>query len=121
VLAALIAVIGLPVGIVVGKRFTNSFIPSGVRNYLGVLLIMIATTSVGAAASFLGYGVTAARCFRLQLFAMAAASAGTGVVAFFLVPRLGIVGAAWSLYGGCTGAGDDVRLPVVECDGARPD
>jgi len=103
VLAALIAVIGLPVGIVVGKRLLTVSYRAEYANYLGVLLIMIATTSVGAAASFLGYGVTAARCFRLQLFAMAAASAGTGVVAFFLVPRLGIVGAAWSLMAAALG------------------
>ena len=97
VLAAFTAVIGLPVAAVAGKRLLAAVYQTEYANYLGVLIILIATTSIGAMASFIGYGVTAARCFKLQLLAMATASAGTAFVAFLLVPRLGIVGAAWSL------------------------
>jgi len=97
VTAALIAIVGLPVAIVFGKRLLTALYQTEYANYLGVLLILIVTTSIGAIASFIGYGVTAARCFTSQLFAMAAVSAGTAMAVFFLVPRLGIVGAAWSL------------------------
>src|ERR1700722_8238377 len=80
-LATLIGIVGLPVAFFVGKRLLTVSYRAEYANYLGVLLILIAATSIGAVASFLGYGVTAARCFKLQLFAMAAASAGTSVVA----------------------------------------
>jgi glycosyltransferase involved in cell wall biosynthesis/O-antigen/teichoic acid export membrane protein len=95
--AALIAAIGLPIAAILGKRILTILYQAEYTKYVSVLLIMIATTSIGAVASFLGYGMTSARCFKLQLWAMCAATAVTAVVTFWLVPRFGIMGAAWSL------------------------
>lgn len=47
--------------------------------------------------SFLGYGVTAARCFKAQMPIMLIATSVTYIASFCLIPHHGIKGAAYSL------------------------
>jgi O-antigen/teichoic acid export membrane protein len=59
-----------------------------------VLVWLMVAGGIGYVASFLGYGMSAARYFRVQspLFAVVAIS--TAVSCFLLVPKLGLLGAA---------------------------
>ena len=60
----------------------------------------IATTSIVAVASFLGYGLTAARCFRMQVVVIGASTTVTGVFSFWLIPGFGLMGAAFAIFAG---------------------
>jgi O-antigen/teichoic acid export membrane protein len=62
-------------------------------------LIMVAAGGVGAVGSFLGTGVTAARCFRAQVPLTAACTLTVVATTAVLVPRYGSAGAALALLG----------------------
>jgi O-antigen/teichoic acid export membrane protein len=96
-LGALIGVIGVPVGAVFGRAALSMLYRPEYGNYLNVFLIVIATTSVLAVASFLGYGVTAARSFKMPMLVNGATTLTTAILSLFLVPRLGLTGAAIAL------------------------
>lgn len=67
------------------------------QGYMAVLLVMVGSSGVSAIASFLGYGMTAARRFREQLPVFVATLATCGIVSLLLTPRFGIMGAAWAI------------------------
>ena len=58
--------------------------------------LMVAGTFTYIAA-FLGYGMTAARRFRVQLPLFALVAACATVLCYFLVPSWGLIGAAWAV------------------------
>ena len=62
-----------------------------------LLLLMVIAASVGAAASFLGFGMTAARCFRSQVPIMVAAVVTAAVLTETLLPSCGLMGAGYAL------------------------
>jgi O-antigen/teichoic acid export membrane protein len=47
--------------------------------------------------SFLGFGLTAARLFRENAIAYSLIAAATCLACWILVPRFGLLGAAWSI------------------------
>ena len=96
-LGALIGVIGVPVGAVFGRVALSMLYRPEYGNYLNVFLIVIATTSVLAVASFLGYGVTAARSFKMPMLVNGAATLTTVTLSLLLVPTFGLMGAAIAL------------------------
>ena len=53
--------------------------------------------AIGFAASFFGYGMTAARYFKVQTLIWATVVAITALASCYLVPHYGITGAAWSM------------------------
>ena len=61
------------------------------------LVWVMAAAGVGYVASFLGYGLTAARRFKIQLPIFSGLTALTVVFCFWLVPRSGAVGAAQAM------------------------
>jgi O-antigen/teichoic acid export membrane protein len=63
----------------------------------GLLLIMVTAAGVSAIGSFLGYGMTAARCFRAQVPLTAACTLTAAGASAMLVPRYGSIGAAFGL------------------------
>jgi O-antigen/teichoic acid export membrane protein len=83
---AVLAIAGRPVlALVYGKPYAD---------HLNVALWVIAAGGISCLASVIGYGMTAARCFRPQLPLFAAVAAITAAAAFLLVPRYGLMGAA---------------------------
>ncbi len=96
-LGALIGVIGVPLGVVFGRAGLSMLYRPEYGNYLNVFLIVIATTGVLAVASFLGYGVTAARSFKMPMLANGVTTLTTTTLSLLLVPRFGLMGAAIAL------------------------
>jgi O-antigen/teichoic acid export membrane protein len=96
-LGALIGVVGVPAGAVFGRMALSMLYRPEYANYLNVFLIVIATTSVLAVASFLGYGVTAARSFKMPMLVNGATTLTTAMLSLLLVPRFGLMGAAIAL------------------------
>jgi O-antigen/teichoic acid export membrane protein len=62
-----------------------------------VLVWVMAAAAANYVASFLGYGLTAARRFKIQLPIFGGLTALTVVFCYWLVPRAGAVGAAQAL------------------------
>jgi O-antigen/teichoic acid export membrane protein len=65
------------------------------RGYLFLLLMVAA--GIGYVASFLGYAMTAAQYFRVQLPLFIVATGISALACFWLIPRQGLVGAAIAL------------------------
>jgi O-antigen/teichoic acid export membrane protein len=65
------------------------------RVYLFILLMVAA--GVGYIASFLGYGMTAAQYFRVQMPLFTVVTAISALVCYLLVPTQGLIGAATAL------------------------
>lgn len=68
--------------------------------YLFVLLMVAA--GIGYIASFLGYGMTAAQYFRVQMPLFTLVTGISALVCFWLVPSQGLIGAAIALIVGAT-------------------
>jgi len=62
--------------------------------HLGLMLILVAGSGIFSVASFLGYGMSAARRFREQLPVTAVTVATCATAAFLMTPRWGLSGAA---------------------------
>jgi len=62
-------------------------------DHLGLMLILVAGSGIFAIASFLGYGMSAARRFREQLPVTLVTVATCAMAAFLLTPRWGLPGA----------------------------
>jgi len=79
-----------------GRLLTVLYRPEyGRQNSLFVLLV--ATAGVSSLASYLGYGMTAARVFRRQVPVIGAATCTTAACSLLLIPRFGSSGAAVAL------------------------
>jgi O-antigen/teichoic acid export membrane protein len=97
VLGVLIGIIGIPTGALCGHAVLSLLYRPEYGNYLNVFLVVIATTSVLAVASFLGYGVTAARSFKMPVLVNSATTLSTVSLSLILIPRFGLMGAAIAL------------------------
>jgi O-antigen/teichoic acid export membrane protein len=95
-----IGIAGLPIAALLGRYVLSMVYRPEYAHYLNVFLVMVATTSVLAMASFLGYGVTAARSFKIPLVIIGASTLATVTLSFALIPRFGMMGAACGLLTG---------------------
>jgi O-antigen/teichoic acid export membrane protein len=93
----LLGVGGVPLGLLLGRRFITLIYRPEYAQHLDVFVAMIATTSAVAVASFVGYAVTSARCFKMPVPIAGASVAATAISSFLLVPRFGLMGAAIAL------------------------
>ena len=94
---ASIFVLGAPLAAIVGRPVITALYRPEYAEHLLVFVVMVATAGVNAVASFLGYGMTAARSFKPQVPILAAVATATLVLALLLVPRYGLAGAATAL------------------------
>ncbi len=92
--AAALGIGGLAVLAIAGRPLLALVYGKPYADHLNVALWVIAAGGISCLASVIGYGMTAARCFRPQLPLFAAVAAITAASAFFLVPRYGLMGAA---------------------------
>jgi O-antigen/teichoic acid export membrane protein len=89
-----VLVLGLPLAAMFGRTILTLLYRPEYGDSMGAFLIMVAAGGLSAVASFLGYGMTAARCFRAQVPLAAACTLTTALATFLLVPHHGLVGAA---------------------------
>jgi O-antigen/teichoic acid export membrane protein len=96
-LGALIGIAGVPAALLFGRSVLTFLYRSEYADSFNVFITIIATTSIFAMAAFLGYGLTAARCFKRQMIGVGTATLVTLSLAPILVPRFGLMGAALTL------------------------
>ena len=85
---------GLVFALVWGRMALRLLYGAVYASHLDLLLMLVATSGVTAVASFLGYGMSAARRFREQLPVTLLTVATCVVFAYGLTPRWGLMGAA---------------------------
>jgi O-antigen/teichoic acid export membrane protein len=96
-MAAVVPVVGVPVAMLFGRQLLTLLYRVEYGRQVNVLVIMVVTAGLTAVGSFLGYGMTAARSFRAQMPVIGATCLTTYVLCLLLIPRMGLVGAAWAL------------------------
>lgn len=84
------------VALVAGRQILTFFYTPEYARHLDVFVIFLAAGGAGYLCSFLGYGITAARYFKIQTVTLAAVTAVTAATCAWLVPAYGLRGAAWS-------------------------
>ena len=95
--AAALGALALASASVIGRPVLTFVYRAEYAEHLDLLLLMIVDAVLVAIGSFLGFGMTAARCFRPQMPIMAATVATTAIFTFALVPHFGLLGAGYSL------------------------
>jgi len=96
--AAALGVSGLGLTLLAGRPVLAIVYRPQYAEHVDLLLVMVATASLNAIASFLGFAMTAARCFRAQLPVMGATLATTFALTLALVPHCGLMGAGYALF-----------------------
>lgn len=79
-----------------GRQILTFFYTPEYARHLDVFIIFLVAGGLGYVCSFLGYGITAARYFKIQTVTLAAVTAVTIATCAWLVPAYGLRGAAWS-------------------------
>lgn len=98
--ATLILVLGVPFAKLVGQPLLTFIYRPEYGQYVSLFVILVVAAGVSAIASFLGYGMTAARCFRMQVPIIGCSTLTTVLFSSILIPRLGSDGAAYALVAG---------------------
>lgn len=94
VVAVSLGVAGIFVSLVAGKSLLAALYTDDYAAYAGLLTLVMIAALIQYIASFLGYGMTAARKFRVQLPLSVITVLTTLGASFYLVPRFGLEGAA---------------------------
>jgi O-antigen/teichoic acid export membrane protein len=95
--AAALGAVALSMALLAGRPVLTFVYRPEYAEHVDLLLLMIVDATLVAIGSFLGFGMTAARCFRPQMPIMAATVVTTVVFTLALVPRFGLMGAGFGL------------------------
>ena len=91
-----IGLAGLAVSFVAGHEILTFLYRPEYARFANLFVWLMVGAAVSYIASLLGYGMTAARCFRSQLPLSALCGGVSILTCTVLVPRFGLVGAAWA-------------------------
>jgi len=95
--AAALGTVALGMALFAGRPVLTFVYRPEYAEHVDLLLLMIVDATLVAIGSFLGFGMTAARCFRSQMPIMAITVGTTVVFTLALVPRFGLMGAGYGL------------------------
>jgi O-antigen/teichoic acid export membrane protein len=91
---------GLLASIFFGRQILTALYKAEYAAHVGVFEWLMAAAAIGYVARFLVCSMTAARFLRAQAPLYALALVVLGVLSFWLIPRWGLLGAAWALTAG---------------------
>jgi O-antigen/teichoic acid export membrane protein len=95
-IGAMIGAAGLLAGLIAGRLILGLLFGAVYAEHNDLFVWLMAVAAVAYIASFLGYGMTAARHFRPQIVVAGLATATLTSACYFLVPEYGLYGAAWA-------------------------
>jgi O-antigen/teichoic acid export membrane protein len=98
--AVLVLLAGVPAARLAGRPLLTFIYRPEYGQHVDLFVIMVATAGVQSISSFIGYGNTAARNFRLQVPVICSSTGVTTLFSFTLIPRFGMMGAACALLAG---------------------
>jgi O-antigen/teichoic acid export membrane protein len=94
-IGAVIGIIGIAVSFFFGKQILTLIYQAEYGNYANVMSWIMVGGLISFMSSFLGYGMTASRSLKVQPFIYASLCLLTYGFGMVLIPRYGILGAAW--------------------------
>jgi O-antigen/teichoic acid export membrane protein len=95
--ATILGVTALGMTLIIGRPVLTFVYRPEYAEHVNLLLLMLVDATLVAIGAFVGFGMTAARCFRPQLPIMAATVATTVIFTLVLIPRFGLMGAGYGL------------------------
>ncbi len=95
--AVALGTVALVIALFAGRPLLTLVYRPEYAEHVDLLLLMIVDATLLAIGAFVGFGMTAARCFRPQIPIMAATVVTTVAFTLILVPRLGLMGAGYGL------------------------
>ena len=96
-LAGALGMVALGLASVIGRPVLALVYRPEYAEHVDLLLLMVVDATLVAIATFVGFGMTAARCFRPQMSIMAVTAVTTVVFTLALIPRFGLMGAGYGL------------------------
>jgi O-antigen/teichoic acid export membrane protein len=96
-IGAVVNAAGVLVAIMFGRQILSTLFQREYADAANVLAWMMTAAAISCVATFFGYGLTAARRFKIQAPLFLAVTVATTASALILVPRHGLVGAAWAV------------------------
>jgi O-antigen/teichoic acid export membrane protein len=88
---------GVLVALVGGEQILTLLYQSEYAQHTSLFVWLMIAAGIGYVSSFIGYGITAARYFRIQLPLFAAVTTTSAITCLWLLPKLGLLGAAIAL------------------------
>jgi O-antigen/teichoic acid export membrane protein len=95
--AGALGMVALGLASVIGRPVLALVYRPEYAEHVDLLLLMVVDATLVAIATFVGFGMTAARCFRPQMSIMAVTTVTTVVFTLALIPRFGLMGAGYGL------------------------
>ena len=96
-LIALLGVLGIGIALIAGRWLLTVVYDAEIASHSDVFAWLMAATAFAAAGSILGYAITATRLYHKFTAPYAAATMLTLVCSALLIPKFGILGAAWTV------------------------
>ncbi|MEI2580244.1 lipopolysaccharide biosynthesis protein [Scytonema sp. PRP1] len=96
-IGALLGGTGVLVALVAGRQILTLLYQPEYAEYADLFVWLMLATGINYVSSFLGYGMMAARYFRIQIPIFASVTTISAMICFWLIPTLGLLGAAIAL------------------------
>ena len=96
-LATLIGGVAILVAQIAGREIFAILYQAEYAEYKNLFVLLMIAGAISYISSFLGYGMTAARYFRVQLPLFLAVASTSALVSMWLLPKRGLNGAAYAL------------------------
>ena len=101
-IAALLGGLAVIAALVAGPQILTLLYRAEYAQYTDLFVWLMIAAGISYISSFLGYGMTAARYFRIQMPLTTLATLATAIICFWTIPRQGLQGAAIALIVGKT-------------------
>ncbi len=96
-IAALLGGVGVLVAVVAGRQILTLLYRPEYANHTDLFVWLMVVAGIAYISSFLGYGITAARYFRIQMPLFAAVVITSAIACLWLLPKFGLLGAVIAL------------------------
>jgi len=96
-IGALLGGTGVLIALLAGQQLLAIFYKPEYAEYVDVFVWLMVAAAVNYVGSFAGYGMTASHYFKLQPIIYATSAVLTTIVSFLLIPKYGLLGAAWEI------------------------
>ncbi len=96
-IATLVGTIAISISVVAGREILTLLYRSEYGRHQNLLVLLMIAGAFSYISSFLGYGMTAARCFRIQIPLFVSVATVLSLACFRLIPKFGLQGVAIAL------------------------
>jgi O-antigen/teichoic acid export membrane protein len=98
--AAFLGLLGILFGILFGKQLLGIVYTEEYAQYKSLFIWLLLAGGIGYISSMLGFGLTSARLFKSQVPLISIVTVSLLISSNILIPKFGIIGAAWSVLAG---------------------